>query len=48
MLFRGKLCGEDVADDALFVDDVGYAARQQSKGRGNAEALSNYTFFITQ
>ena len=48
MLFRGKLCREDVADDALFVDDVGYAAWQQSKGRGDAVALSDRTFCITQ
>ena len=48
MLLSGKLCGEDVADNTLPVDNVGYAAWQQSKGRVDAVALSDGTIGITQ
>jgi hypothetical protein len=48
MFLWGKCRGEDVAHDALLIDDVGYASRQQSKCRGNAIKLPDLAPYIAQ
>ena len=48
MFLWGKCRGEDVAHDALLIDDVGYASRQQSKRRGNAIKLPDLAPYIAQ
>lgn len=47
MFLRGELREEDVADNALSVDDVRHASRQP-ECCGHSVALSNYAPYITQ
>lgn len=48
VFFGGELGGEDVADDAMFVDDKGDATGQEAQHGGDAVAVAHFATSVAE